>query len=48
MTATLHYLREAINKAARCVFVVVLKLHTAEMTASAVINLDKNFIKKEH
>jgi hypothetical protein len=48
MTTTLHYVRVAINNDALCVFVVVLKLDTAEVTASAVINLDKNVIKKEH
>lgn len=48
MIATLHYVREAINKAAQFVFIVVLNLDTAEMTASTVINLDKNVIKKEH
>jgi len=48
MIATLQYVREAINKAAQFVFIVVLNLDTAEMTASTVINLDKNVIKKEH
>jgi len=48
MTTTLHYVREAINNAAQRVFLVVLELDTAELTASAVISLDKNVIKKEH
>jgi hypothetical protein len=48
MTATLHYVREAINNAAKPVFLVVLELDTAELTASAVISLDKNVIKKEN
>ena len=39
MTATLHYVREAINIAAEYLFIVVLKLDTVEMTASTVIKL---------
>ena len=48
MTTTLHYAREEINNSAHCVFVVVVKLDAAELTASVVINLDKNVMKKEH
>ena len=47
MTTKLHYVRKAVSVVAIFVFIVALKLDTAERTASAVIYLDKHVIREQ-